>query len=60
MDDDPVRRAPAYQLGTPLDTLSVDELEHTIALLREEIGRIEAAIKAKTASRSVADSVFKF
>jgi len=60
MDEDEVRRTPVHEVGMVLDTLSVDELEHRIAILRDEIARLEAAIVAKTASRSAADAVFKF
>lgn len=60
MDEDEVRHTPVHEVGMVLDTLSVDELEHRIAILRGEIARIEAAIAAKTASRSAADAVFKF
>jgi uncharacterized small protein (DUF1192 family) len=42
-----------------LDPLSIGELEDYIASLRNEIARAEAAITAKRAVRSVADSIFK-
>ncbi|SDG76044.1 DUF1192 domain-containing protein [Pelagibacterium luteolum] len=60
MEDDVVRPAPVHQVGMVLDTLSVDELELRIGILKDEIARLEAAIKSKTASRSAADAVFKF
>ncbi len=60
MDDEPVRKINAHEIGTSLDALSVDELQHRIGLLKDEIARLEAAIDAKTASRSAADAVFKF
>ncbi len=50
---------PKHQLGEILDTLSVDELRLRIALLHDEIARLEAAIAAKEKSRSAADAVFK-
>ena len=59
MDDDVTRKPPRYEVGMPLDSLSVDELGEHIETLRAEIARLEAAIAAKTASRSAADAVFK-
>ena len=60
-DEDPDRPAPKpkHSRGEPLDALSVDELGARIDLLRAEIGRLDAEIEAKRASRSAADSVFK-
>jgi uncharacterized small protein (DUF1192 family) len=39
--------------------LSVEELGERIALLKDEIARLEAARAKKQASRSVADQFFK-
>ena len=60
MEDNPIRKTPAHEVGMVLDALSVDELEARIALLRAEIARLETAIESKTASRTEADAVFKF
>ncbi|MGZ3409540.1 MAG: DUF1192 domain-containing protein [Xanthobacteraceae bacterium] len=49
----------AHEIGQELTLLSVRELEDRIALLREEIGRLEADIGKKQASRSTADQFFK-
>ena len=57
-DDRPAPRL-KHQMGEPLDTLSVEDLRLRIALLREEIARLDAAIVAKQASRGAADAVFK-
>jgi uncharacterized small protein (DUF1192 family) len=48
----------AHVLGQELDTLSVDELNHRIALLQDEIVRIERAVTAKTEQRALADKFF--
>lgn len=56
----PVRRAAAHEIGQKLDDLSVEELGERIALLRQEIERLEAARDAKQAAKSAAGSVFKF
>ncbi|NMA99723.1 MAG: DUF1192 domain-containing protein [Phyllobacteriaceae bacterium] len=59
MDDDIVRKKPVLEVGMVLDALSIDELHERIALLREEIARIEGAIESKTKGRAAADAVFK-
>lgn len=56
----PKKPAPSqHSLGEPLDALSVDELTERIALLQEEIVRLEAARERKSASRAAADAFFK-
>lgn len=59
IEDEPKPKARDLPLGAPLDTLSVAELEARIALLREEIARIEQTIESKRASRTAADSFFR-
>lgn len=58
-DDGPLKKPATHVLGEGLDTLSVEELRERIALLRQEIVRLDAAILAKEASRGAADAVFK-
>ena len=59
-EDDASQKKPArHAVGEDLSTLSVDELEERIGVLRDEIERIEAAIDAKRASADVAASFFK-
>jgi uncharacterized small protein (DUF1192 family) len=48
-----------HEIGQDLALLSVEELRDRIALLREEIARLEAAVASKLASRSTADQFFK-
>lgn len=55
----PPKKKTAHEIGQPLDALSVDELDDRIALLMEEIARLEQARTAKEASRKAADSFFK-
>jgi len=43
-DDDRPRKAVAHEIGQPLDTLSLGDLDERVALLRAEIARLEAAI----------------
>ena len=63
-DDDPFGVAPpkkpaTHEIGQPLDTLSVDELDERMALLKAEIARLEEARVAKQASKLAADAFFK-
>lgn len=62
MDEDrPIAPQPTPVLApADLDRLSVDEIDARIALMREEIARLERAKAAKLASRDAAHSVFKF
>ena len=58
-DDDRPKKKVAHDIGQDLTLLSVEELEARIRLMREEIGRLEADIARKNASRSAANAVFK-
>ncbi|MDR3465635.1 MAG: DUF1192 domain-containing protein [Xanthobacteraceae bacterium] len=58
-DDDRPRRKITHEIGQELSLLSVGELEERIALLRQEIERLEAAAVKKRASRDVASQLFK-
>ena len=58
MDDD--HRAgtkPVHQIGAVLDDLSVGEIEERIALLHQEISRLEAAKIRKRGAHDFASSV---
>lgn len=59
LDDDKLRRKVVHDIGQDLSLLSVEELQARIALLGEEIARLEAAMKAKRASRDAAEMFFK-
>ncbi len=58
-DDDRPKKKIAHEIGQDLALLSVRELTERIALLREEIARLEADIVKKQATRSAADQFFK-
>ena len=58
-EDDRPKKKIAHEIGQELALLSVNELQERIALLKEEIGRLEAAISSKQASRGVADQFFR-
>lgn len=48
-----------HEMGQELALLSISELTERVALLKEEIVRLEAEIKRKQASKSAADVFFK-
>lgn len=58
-DDDKPRRKISHEIGQDLSLLSAGELAERIALLKQEIARLEADAARKTASRSAADLVFR-
>ena len=58
-DDDRPKKKIVHEIGQDLALLSVKELQERIALLKDEIGRLEASITSKQASRNVADQFFK-
>ena len=58
-DDEKPRRKITHDIGQDLSLLSVDELGERIALLTTEIGRLQAEIDKKRASRYAAASFFK-
>jgi uncharacterized small protein (DUF1192 family) len=58
-EDDRPKKKIVHEIGQELALLSVKELQERIALLQEEIGRLEEAIARKQASRNVADTFFK-
>jgi uncharacterized small protein (DUF1192 family) len=58
-DDDRPKKKITHEIGENLTLLSVGELNERIALLKEEIARLEADIKTKQASKSAADLFFK-
>lgn len=60
MDDEPISKPKAHEVGMPIDTMSVEELTDRIGLLEAEITRLRVAIEARGATRKAADSIFKF
>ncbi|BAT60031.1 hypothetical protein GJW-30_1_02566 [Variibacter gotjawalensis] len=58
-DDDKPKKKVSHEIGQDLALLSVSELEARILLLREEISRLEVAVKSKSASRDAANAFFK-
>jgi uncharacterized small protein (DUF1192 family) len=58
-DDEPIKRARAHEIGQDLSLLSVEELKDRIAVLQEEIARLEAELASKDATKSAAEALFK-
>ena len=58
-DDDRPKKKISHEIGQELGLLSVEELRERIALLNEEIARLDAAMVKKRASRSAAEGFFK-
>ena len=58
-DDDRPKKKIVHEIGQELALLSVKELQDRIALMREEIARLEAVIASKQTSRNVAGHVFQ-
>jgi uncharacterized small protein (DUF1192 family) len=58
-DEDRPKKKIVHEIGQDLALLSVNELRERIALLKDEIARLDASIASKQASRSAADTFFK-
>jgi uncharacterized small protein (DUF1192 family) len=58
-EDDRPKRRPVHEIGQDLSQLSVEELGDRIALLNDEVVRLQDALEKKRASRSTADRFFK-
>ncbi len=57
--DDLPKKKVTHEIGQDLSLLSIAELSDRIALLKEEIARLEMASAGKRASKSAADTFFK-
>ncbi len=58
-DEDKPKKKIAHEIGQDLTLLSAGELADRIALLKDEIGRLEADMARKRAVKSAADTLFK-
>jgi uncharacterized small protein (DUF1192 family) len=58
-EDDRPKKKITHEIGQELYLLSVEELAERVALLKAEIGRLEAAMSKAKASRNAADQFFK-
>jgi len=53
------KKKTVHEIGQDLSLLSLSELAERVALLKEEIARLEAAAASKSATRQAADLFFK-
>ena len=58
-DEDRPKKKITHEIGQDLTLLSAAELTERIALLKAEIGRLEADMTRKQAVKSAADTFFK-
>jgi uncharacterized small protein (DUF1192 family) len=58
-EDDRPKKKVVHEIGQELALLSVSELAERIAVLKEEIARLEANIASKQSVKSSADRFFK-
>ena len=58
-DEERPKKKIVHEIGQDLALLSIKELQERIALLNEEIARLQATIASKQGSRNVADQYFK-
>jgi uncharacterized small protein (DUF1192 family) len=59
IDDELPKKKIAHEIGQDLGLLSVKELDERVALLKEEIERLEADKTKKQSTRTAADQFFK-
>jgi len=59
LEEERPRKARPHEIGQDLSLLSVADLEERIGLLRAEIGRIEAELKAKGSTKQAAEALFR-
>ena len=58
-DDEPRKKPKPHEIGQDLSLLSQSELTERIELLRGEIVRLESELRAKGATKSAAEALFR-
>jgi uncharacterized small protein (DUF1192 family) len=58
-DEDLPKKKVVHEIGQDLYLISAEDLADRIALLKQEIARLEAAMEKAKASRNMADQFFK-
>ena len=59
MFDEEIKKPKGHEVGMPIDTMSVEELNERIGLLEDEIRRLKSAINDRGATRKAADAAFR-
>ena len=59
-DEEVKKTSKSHEVGMPIETMSVEELERRIGLLRSEIARLESAIADRKKTKAAAEFLFKF
>ena len=59
LDDEPQKRPTSHVVGQDVSTLSVDDLTGRIALLKQEIVRLESELAKRGSVKSAAESLFR-
>ena len=59
-DEDLPKKTRTHEVGMPIETMSVEELEERIGMLEAEIDRLRLAVDARKKTKDEANSVFKF
>lgn len=59
IDDEPRKKPATHEIGQDIALLSAGELTERIAVLRGEISRLEAELKAKDTTKSAAEALFR-
>jgi uncharacterized small protein (DUF1192 family) len=58
-DEEPRKKQKAHEIGQELALLSVGELRERIALLQQEIVRLEAELSSKDTTKAAAEALFR-
>lgn len=58
-EDEPLKKPKPHEIGQDLSLLSVADLTERIALLHDEIARLEAELRAKGTTKSAAEALFR-
>ncbi|PWJ85040.1 uncharacterized small protein (DUF1192 family) [Pseudaminobacter salicylatoxidans] len=58
-DDEPKKPSTAYVVGQDVSLMSVADLARHIEELKAEIGRLEAELKTRDATKNAAESLFR-
>jgi uncharacterized small protein (DUF1192 family) len=58
-EDEKPKKKLVHEIGQDLTPLSAGELSHRVALLKEEIARLEADMEKKRSVKSAADMFFR-